>query len=318
MSIEAGRKFLRGDYSQYTPTGKSYFVKHEEYSKTPHIGDIVYFYSGSLRRVAHVGAVISVSKKENLYSIDTVEGNTSSGEFDRNGGMVAIKHYTFRTSQVGGGHRIDGFGTPLYDESTCSVDDFVNTLKAEVGYIEKASNKNLDDKATNAGDANYTKYGAWYQVNCGGDHPAYWCQQFISYCAFKACQKHLENVIKGQWIKQKDGWYYKDENGNDVRGKWAKIAERWYVFDEAGRAIKGWFRSGNDWYYLNQDDYAMLARQWITVNGCGYYLERSGVMARNAYVKGDGDIYYFVSEEGKWMHEYDTKSPDLEKYEVAE
>ena len=62
----------------------------------------------------------------------------------------------------------------------------------------------------------------------------------------------------------------------------------------------------------------MLARQWVTVNGCGYYLERSGVMARNAYVKGDGDIYYFVSEEGKWMHEYDTKSPDLEKYEVAE
>ena len=35
----------------------------------------------------------------------------------------------------------------------------IEVALAEVGYLEKKSNKNLDSKTANAGSANYTKYG---------------------------------------------------------------------------------------------------------------------------------------------------------------
>ena len=117
----AGEKLLCGGYSEYTPTGKAYFVKNNRYGKVPHIGDIVYFYHSSIGRVAHVGIVIAVEKDGNSYSIKTVEGNTSTQAYERNGGGVAIKAYKFTVSDVGGVHTINGFGTPRFSEDTCSA-----------------------------------------------------------------------------------------------------------------------------------------------------------------------------------------------------
>lgn len=55
--------------------------------------------------------------------------------------------------------------------------------KAEVGYLEKASNSNLDSKTANAGYNNYTKY--WRDIaNWGlGNYQAqYWCAAFVHWC----------------------------------------------------------------------------------------------------------------------------------------
>ena len=53
------------------------------------------------------------------------------------------------------------------------------TAKAEIGYLEKASNKDLYSKTGNAGSGNYTKY--WAEV-----YPPYqgqpWCACFVSWC----------------------------------------------------------------------------------------------------------------------------------------
>jgi len=57
----------------------------------------------------------------------------------------------------------------------------IKVAKAESGYLEKRSNANLNDKTKNAGDKNYTKYGAWYGLN-----PAYWCAEYVSWCVYKA------------------------------------------------------------------------------------------------------------------------------------
>ena len=58
-----------------------------------------------------------------------------------------------------------------------NVDKVIKIAKAEVGYLEKKSNKDLDSKTANAGKANYTKYGKWIGMN--GD---YWCASFVSWC----------------------------------------------------------------------------------------------------------------------------------------
>lgn len=64
----------------------------------------------------------------------------------------------------------------------------IEIAEAEVGYLEKKSNKNLDSKTANAGSANYTKYGrdmhALYPSIM--DFPAAWCDCFVDWCFQKA------------------------------------------------------------------------------------------------------------------------------------
>lgn len=150
VSYQAGKKLVRGDYTQYTPTGKGYFVRNGAYHTIPMVGDWVYFYSKQLKRVAHVGLVVSVRKNSKEFIMETIEGNTSGAAFERNGGAVLIKAYRFLQSQVGGGNRIDGFGRPKYHSTTCFVEDILEVAYAQIGYIEKQSPYQLDSKQANA------------------------------------------------------------------------------------------------------------------------------------------------------------------------
>lgn len=65
-----------------------------------------------------------------------------------------------------------------------TVEKMLEVAKAEVGYLEKASNAYLDSKTANAGYNNYTKYNR----DCGfGNGPLwYWCNSYISWDAMKA------------------------------------------------------------------------------------------------------------------------------------
>lgn len=310
-SYDRGKILLRGSYSEYTPTGKAYFTKNKAYGKIPKPGSIVYFYSKDMGRVSHVGAVIFVEKKGNNYTIRTVEGNTSSGKsFDRNGGEVALKEYTFNQDSISNGNRIDGFGYPDYGTHTCTSTDFISVLLKEVGYVEKASNKDLNDFKANPGKNNYTKYGEWY-----GDNGAYWCQQFISWCAYKACEvKSTSN--KNGWIKNNDKWQFFRYN-NPVSNEWIYDGGQWYVLDGAGFMIKGWFKSEDDWYYMNPDNGSMVASQWVAIDNNDYYFSKSGVMAKNCYIKGNNK-YFWINDQGIYLKEYDTTTPDLDNYELCE
>lgn len=60
------------------------------------------------------------------------------------------------------------------------------TAQAEIGYLEKASNKDLDDKTANAGKNNWTKYardldnmGSIYNGKKNGYD---WCDVFVDWC----------------------------------------------------------------------------------------------------------------------------------------
>ncbi len=64
----------------------------------------------------------------------------------------------------------------------------INVAKKEVGYLEKQSNRQLDEKTANVGSANYTKYGrdmhTLYPTVM--DFPAAWCDSFVDWCFYKA------------------------------------------------------------------------------------------------------------------------------------
>ena len=64
-----------------------------------------------------------------------------------------------------------------------AIEKLISIADAEVGYLEKKSNAQLDDKTANAGTANYTKY--WRDIK-----PEYqgqpWCAAFVTWCFVKA------------------------------------------------------------------------------------------------------------------------------------
>lgn len=73
---------------------------------------------------------------------------------------------------------------------SCYVNKVIEIAKAEIGYLEKASNSNLDSKTLNAGNNNYTKYArdldnipGFYNGKKNG-YP--WCDVFVDHCFVKA------------------------------------------------------------------------------------------------------------------------------------
>lgn len=77
---------------------------------------------------------------------------------------------------------------------TEAINKMLETAKAEVGYLEKRSNSNLDSKTANAGDDNYTKY--WRDIK-----PSYqgqpWCAAFVSWVLMRSFgQAAAEKMLK--------------------------------------------------------------------------------------------------------------------------
>ena len=72
----------------------------------------------------------------------------------------------------------------------CYASAVIDIAEAEVGYIEKASNSQLDDKTANAGSANYTKYGRDLDAISGfyntAKNGAQWGDVFNDWCFVKA------------------------------------------------------------------------------------------------------------------------------------
>ena len=70
------------------------------------------------------------------------------------------------------------------------IDRLIQTAKAEVGYLEKASCADLDSKTKNAGNQNYTKYWRDIAPNCQGQP---WCACFVTWCIAKTFGR--------EWVK---------------------------------------------------------------------------------------------------------------------
>lgn len=78
-------------------------------------------------------------------------------------------------------------GTVSSDAVT--ADKVINICVNEVGYIEKASNSQLESKTANPGKANYTKYGG-----CVGANGDYWCAAFTSWVMLQACNNNKDKA----------------------------------------------------------------------------------------------------------------------------
>ena len=110
-----------------------------------------------------------------------------------------------------------------------TVDKVINIALAEVGYLEKKSNSQLDSKTANAGSANYTKYGRDMHKLYPSvmDFPAAWCDAFVDWCFQKAYGvSNAKGLIGGnfddytpnsaQLYKNKKAWYSTPKVGDQI------------------------------------------------------------------------------------------------------
>ena len=81
------------------------------------------------------------------------------------------------------------------------IKKLISTASAEIGYMEKASNKNLDDKTANAGKGNYTKYARDLVKLIGSPYAqgASWCDMFVDWCFIHTFGKDNAKKMLGGW-----------------------------------------------------------------------------------------------------------------------
>ena len=90
--------------------------------------------------------------------------------------------------------------------SMVSYKKVIDIAVGEIGYVEKDSNSNLDDKTANAGSNNYTKYArdlnnaGYYQADKNGYD---WCDMFVDWVLLKACG----NKKDGEYTQCQTGLY---------------------------------------------------------------------------------------------------------------
>lgn len=87
-----------------------------------------------------------------------------------------------------------------------TVSKLLEIARAELGYKEKETNSQLDDKTANAGDGNWTKYArdlhsaGYYQAAKNGYA---WCDMFVDWCFWKLG----DSKEKGEWLECQTGLY---------------------------------------------------------------------------------------------------------------
>lgn len=109
-----------------------------------------------------------------------------------------------------------------------NANDVLNIALNEVGYLEKASNSNLDSKMSNAGSANYTKYARDLVKEVGSPYAngVAWCDIFVDWCFIRAYGLHKAKDLLGgfsaytptsaEYFKKMNRWTSVDPRAGDV------------------------------------------------------------------------------------------------------
>lgn len=139
----------------------------------------------------------------------------------------------------------------------------------------------------------------------------------------EASTQNLDKSANGTWLKQGNQWWYQHAGGGWTNNGWEQIDGKWYKFDQNGWMQSGWQPWGTDstgqtaWYYMGDpNDGSMKTSTWVQgKDGKQYFVDHSGVMARNGYVKSvNSGMYYWVNGDGVWEPQWNTYNPDLSKY----
>lgn len=151
--------------------------------------------------------------------------------------------------------------------------NLIQTLGNEIGYLEKASNMELDSKTANAGKNNFTKY--WRDLGANGYQGQPWCLCFVVWCfvhTFGASEaKKLLNMPQYVYYTPTSAQYFKN-------------MKRWHKYPRVGDVI---FFKNSQRICHTGIVYMIDQSKVYTVEGntnCGSTLEANGgAVAKKSY-----------------------------------
>lgn len=86
-----------------------------------------------------------------------------------------------------------------------AVERLIKTAEAEIGYLEKATNANLDSKTANAGKNNWTKYARDLdgigKIYNGKKNGYEWCDIFVDWCFITTFGQEIATQLLCQPLK---------------------------------------------------------------------------------------------------------------------
>lgn len=121
------------------------------------------------------------TKNEEKTQCETEHVITLMKDKNENWNVVSDAYYEGVTEFISCSYVPEGDVVSTFALSDTEIPKIVSVAGTQVGYLEKETNSNLENFTANAGDEDYTKYGAWY-----GWNGVPWCAIFVSWCANQA------------------------------------------------------------------------------------------------------------------------------------
>ena len=213
-----------------------------------------------------------------------------------------------------------------------AVEKLIGIAKEEVGYLEKRSEKKLDDKTANPGSNNYTKYARDLYPSLQGQP---WCDMFVDWCFVRAFGEIKAREMVGggfsaytpasaQYYKDKGWWKMVPKAGDQVffknsiriyhTGIVEKVdSEKIYTIEGNTSKVKGVVPNGGGvWeksYYMSHGAIAGYGRpDWALADAPKYdigwnhnekgwwYADTATTYYQSCWKVINGHKYYFNSD----------------------
>lgn len=162
-----------------------------------------------------------------------------------------------------------------------TVQKVLDVARGELGYHEKASNAQLDDKTANSGTGNYTKYArdlynaGYYNDNKNGYA---WCDVGVDWCFYIAAEKNAElaQKIECQTGPLGAGCLYS--------AQYYKAQGRWGSDPDIGAQIFFTYAPG-------EVSHTGLVESFTSASVTVIEFNTSDMVARRTYMRNDSRIY---------------------------
>lgn len=188
----------------------------------------------------------------------------------------------------------------------------IDIALAEVDYLEKETNSNLDSKTGNAGDENFTKYARdlaavkFFNSNKQGKA---WCASFVGWCFYKAFGKEAALKLLCQPTKDNCG------AGCDYVVSYFKAKGQWHTSNpQAGDVIVFYNKAKNDYAhtgFVYKVDGSKVYTVEGNTSGASGVIDNGGGVFRKSYSLRNARIAGYGRP--NWGMEYDggnTATPE--------
>lgn len=143
----------------------------------------------NFRHQGGLGAVTRIlAKTQKPYTLDNLYAACQTDTGNQVGAYKSRQKFVYNALKT--------YFPESEDKNMNAIDKLIQIAKNEIGYLEKASNSQLDSKTANAGENNYTKY--WRDIK-----PDYqgqpWCAAFVSWCMMKAFGLDTAKKLLKHW-----------------------------------------------------------------------------------------------------------------------